>query len=265
MGRVIPGLFMAAGWLLLLVFAPFTLFWAVVVIGSLIGLIEYFRMTRKGFSGVQASLLIIAAALPVAASYFQSADAVMAGLTTGLLAMVALVLFNYRRIDDALQFLSLGVFAILYIGFCTAHLVLLHTLENGASWIIVLTAMTAGSDTGAYYAGRSLGRTKLCPHISPGKTVAGVVGGVVVGILAAEVVCWISPIKVGMLAIGLVTLVLVLIGIAGDLLESVIKRSVEVKDSGTLLQGHGGLLDRIDSLLLTAPVLYYLLSFSVLR
>jgi len=255
---------MAAAWLLLLAFGPFLLFWAVIVVGVWIGLYEYFRMTDKTLTGFWLWLLIFIASFPVLASYFKATEAVMAGLFVALLGLVFLVLSRYTRINDVLRFLSIGGLGSLYIGLCTAHLVLLHALPDGDYWLIILTAMTAGSDTGAYYAGRAFGRRKLCPSISPGKTVAGGIGGICAGIVTAEIVSRVLPITPSVLGIALLALVLVIIGIFGDLIESVIKRSTEVKDSGTLLGGHGGLLDRVDSLLLTAPVLYYLHYFKVL-
>lgn len=265
MGRVIPGLIMAASWLLLLLFGSFQLFWVIIVAGAGIGLYEYFRMTEKELAGSSFWLPLVIASFPVIASIFGSTEAVMAGLICSLLGLVFLVLRFYSRIDDILTFLSLGGLGTLYIGLCSAHLVLLHALENGAYWLIILTAMTAGSDTGAYYAGRAFGRKKLCPSISPGKTVAGGIGGILAGIVTAEVVSMILPTTASVIEIAILAVALVVIGIAGDLIESVIKRAVDVKDSGTLLGGHGGLLDRIDSLLLTAPVLYYLLYFRVLQ
>lgn len=264
MERVIPGLVMAVCWLLLLLFGSFVFFWAVVVLGAGIGLYEYFRMTDRKLTGFPFWLLICIASFPTLASFFKTTEAVMAGLIAALLGLVFLVLRLYSRIDDVFRFLSIGGLGILYVGLCSAHLVLLHALPDGAYWLIILTAMTAGSDTGAYYTGRAFGRKKLCPAISPGKTVAGGIGGILAGIVTAELVSMILPLAPSVIEIGLIAVILVIIGICGDLIESVIKRSMEVKDSGSLLGAHGGLLDRVDSLLLTAPVLYYLHYFSVL-
>jgi phosphatidate cytidylyltransferase len=125
--------------------------------------------------------------------------------------------------------------------------------------------MIAGSDTGAYYAGKTFGRRKLFPLISPKKTVAGGIGGVAAGVIAAEGVNLLFPQPAHPLFLLLAAVVLICIGICGDLTESLIKRSVGVKDSGTILQGHGGLLDRVDSLLLTGPALFYLIYFQWLQ
>jgi len=256
---------MAVSWLLLLLFGSFQLFWIIIVVGAGIALYEYFRMTEKELVGSSFWLPLIIASFPVIASYFGTTEAVMTGLICSLLGLVFLVLRLYSRLDDILLFLSLGGLGTLYIGLCSAHLVLLYALENGVYWLIILTAMTAGSDTGAYYAGRAFGNKKLCPSISPGKTVAGGIGGILAGVVTAELASMILPITASLIEIMIIASALVPIGISGDLIESVIKRASEVKDSGSILGGHGGLLDRIDSLLLTAPVLYYLLYFGVLQ
>ncbi len=125
--------------------------------------------------------------------------------------------------------------------------------------MLVLTAITVSSDTCAYYVGRSLGKTKLYPALSPGKTRAGAVGGIIGGMLGGLVMAAFLFEGASLVMVALLGLVLSAVGIFGDLIESLIKRVAGVKDSGQILPGHGGLLDRCDSLLLTTPVLYYVL------
>ncbi len=264
MGRIIPGLLMIALWLLLLFLAPPLLFWLVITLGAAVALTEFFRMfnTSPG-SGIRVLAAGICC-LPVALACAGSASAVLSGGYLALAGLVFLVLSQYTRFDDALAFLASAGFAVLYISICSAHLVLIRFLPDGASWLLLLTTVTAGSDTGAYYAGRAFGKAKLCPNISPGKTVNGALGGLAAAVIAALLIAaWLLP-EVSSLRLGIVAAVLSFIGVAGDLTESIIKRGTGVKDSGTLLGGHGGLLDRIDSLLLTAPLLYALLYFGVL-
>ena len=114
-----------------------------------------------------------------------------------------------------------------------------------------------GADTGAYYLGRAFGKHKLAPSISPGKTWEGVAGGLLAGLLMATIAhFWFFrelPLK---LALPLAA-VMIVVGIFGDLTESALKRSVGAKDAANILPGHGGLLDRLDSLLFNAPVIYY--------
>ncbi|WP_457574937.1 phosphatidate cytidylyltransferase [Desulfolithobacter sp.] len=264
MGRVLPGIGLLVVWVLLLFGVPGPLFHLVMVALVFTGLYEYFRMVLPGQTRGELLGSLAVAGLPVLATVIATPAALLAGLTGGLLGTVLLVLRRYSRLDDVLAFFSLSTLALAYISFCGAHLVLIRFLDNGAGWLLLLVAITAGSDTGAYYAGRAFGRRKLCPAISPGKTVAGALGGIVAGSLAAVLVGSVALPEVSLVRVALLGPLLVMVGIMGDLVESVIKRSSGVKDSGTILAGHGGLLDRIDSLLLTAPVFYLLLTCGVL-
>ncbi|NOX81154.1 MAG: phosphatidate cytidylyltransferase [Deltaproteobacteria bacterium] len=265
MGRVIPGLTMVALWVLLLFAASATLFWLGIMLLAVIALHEYFRMTgRQGDNRLLVAAVITVALLPVGAAVLQRPDLVMAGLFLGFLGTIVVALFSYRRLDDVFDFIRRSAFGVVYIGFCLAHLVLIRFLPLGVAWLFVLTAITAGSDTGAYYIGKGFGRRKLCPGISPNKTVAGALGGISSGVLAALLAGHFLLPQVSLVVIGLAALGLSVIGILGDLAESMIKRSEGIKDAGTILGGHGGVLDRIDSLLLTAPILFYLLSMGVL-
>ncbi len=263
MGRVFPGIAMAAGWIILLAFAPVPLFWLCIVLVIGRALFEFNRMTGLSFPGLPSGLWAGVILLPALASLAGSAQAVAAGLTAGLLGLVFLVLGRYSTLDNVLEKLSLAIMGLVYVSFCGAHVVLIRQFEHGVAWLFVLTAITAASDTGAYYAGRAFGRRKLCPAISPGKTVAGGIGGLVGGVLLAVLVGLFLLPEVHVLRLGLVAALLVIIGVTGDLAESVIKRATGRKDSGTILAGHGGLLDRVDSILLTAPVLYYLLVYGL--
>jgi phosphatidate cytidylyltransferase len=260
MSRVLPGLAMAGAWVALILYGGSMLFWLISLILALILLHEYFRMTGSFLPPGNTQYLLIALGLaPMLGSLTGVCAGVNGGLMAGLVGTVVLTLHRYGELDDPLGLLVTAGFALLYIPFTMAHLVLLYGLSQGPSWLLVLTAVTAGSDTGAYYSGRTFGRRKLCPTISPNKTVAGAVGGVVAGIAASSGMAWLIGLETSWLLLMVVTAVLVVLGIVGDLIESVLKRSVGVKDSGTLLGGHGGLLDRMDSLLLTGPVLYYLI------
>jgi phosphatidate cytidylyltransferase len=254
MSRVIPGILMAGGWLLLLFLGPVHLFWAVIVSGACLALHEFFRMALASLRGWRLYATISLCLFPVLAAFFGQSDAVLAGVIASLLVMVAVALHGYGDIDDVLKYTSFSGFACVYISLCLAHIALIRFLPQGAFWLTMLVGIVAGSDTGAYYAGRAFGQRKLFPQISPKKTVAGGIGGINL----------FFPAQADPLILFIMSILLVVIGIAGDLTESMIKRSVGVKDSGTILFGHGGLLDRIDSLLLTGPVLYYLLRFGIL-
>jgi len=149
-------------------------------------------------------------------------------------------------------------------------------VEIGRFYVFLAVAVVAACDAGAYFAGRAYGKHKLAPFISPGKTVEGAVGGVLAGVLMAFLVrsiftlAWPETLPAGdgiaWLMTGVAGIILSLAGIVGDLIESLLKRDAAVKDTGTLIPGSGGVLDRIDSHLLAIPTLYYLLlTYTYLR
>ena len=255
---------MAGGWFLLLFWGSAALFWAVVLSGAVIALHEYFRMTSAFLTGTPLVATIFLCLYPVLAAFFGKSDIVLAGVIGSLLAAVAVALYRYTAIEDVFRYIIGSSFGSVYISLCMAHVVLIRLLPQGPFWLTMLIAVVAGSDIGAYYAGRAFGGRKLFPQISPKKTVAGGIGGLVAGIAFAEGINLLFPGNVDFFPLLIAAALLIVVGIAGDLTESMIKRSMGVKDSGTILFGHGGLLDRIDSLLLTAPVLFYLLHFRIL-
>lgn len=132
-------------------------------------------------------------------------------------------------------------------------------LESGAAWIYFVLAITWIQDTAAYFVGKYLGRSKMAPVLSPKKTWEGAAGGLIGSILAAIAFAMILGLPLTILQAGVLGLVGGVAGPLGDLAESMIKRQVGLKDAGNLIPGHGGLLDRADSLLFTGPVLYYLI------
>lgn len=265
MNRVLPGLLLALCWILLLFWGTPFHFWAVAVLGAGIALHEFFRMTCPFVAGPRLYGSLLCCLLPLVAVCTGQMALLPAGLVASLLAIVGLSLHGYGTMTDIFRYLTCSSFAGLYVSCAVAHIVLIRFLPNGPHWLTLLVAIIAGSDTGAYYTGRAFGRRKLFPQISPKKTVAGGVGGILSGVVAAEVVNFFLPAPANPWLLLLVSTLLIIVGIAGDLVESLIKRSVGVKDSGTVLLGHGGLLDRIDSLLLAGPVFYYLLYFGVLQ
>lgn len=148
-------------------------------------------------------------------------------------------------------------FGLLYVAFPLGHLLLLRQLPFGAFLIFFVLLVSWAGDAAAYYAGKCLGSHPIAPVLSPQKTVEGFVGG----LLVAPLVAWLSqmwflPI-LSLLDCVVLGLLLTGIGLVGDLAESAFKRQAGVKDSGGLIPGHGGMLDRVDSLLLTIPTFYY--------
>ena len=156
-----------------------------------------------------------------------------------------------REGHSSLTSMAVTVFGVVWIGVGLGSVVILR--DGGFSLVLAVLLGTWASDIGAYAIGRMIGRRKLAPAISPGKSVEGFVAGVVVG---TAVVWWVlyGQDIVGTFDALILGLVVAITGPFGDLLESFVKRDLGVKDSGTILAGHGGVLDRIDAMLLTAPM-----------
>jgi phosphatidate cytidylyltransferase len=162
---------------------------------------------------------------------------------------------------DRMAHLPVVWLGIMYVPFLMGTLLLIRGIPGGAHWIVYLLALTWIVDAGGYFVGKALGRHKMAPRISPGKTWEGAAGGAIVGILFSVAVARYLPgntSRVAMLSIGVL---LSVTGQIGDLVESAFKRQAGVKDSGHFLPGHGGMLDKVDSLLFNAPVLYGILIF----
>jgi phosphatidate cytidylyltransferase len=181
-------------------------------------------------------------------------------LMSAFVVLAAMTLPAWRGDRDALGRAAAAMFPMLYLGLAIGAMVALREVRGPAAlFLLMLTVMV--SDTAQYYAGRAFGRRLLAPAISPKKTIEGAVGGFVIGAaLFASVGAWWLPSMPVLLRIG-VGLVVVALGIAGDLFESMLKRSAGVKDSSQLIPGHGGILDRIDALLFAAPVYYIVLRY----
>jgi len=264
MKRVATGLVIGILWLLLLLYGGKSIFWLFILAVSAGLLYEFTSMTLRDFSAWDRSAVVILGLFPVAASFFGTFLAVNFAVLLAMLLLFLHVFFFYRQRVNSQQMIYRGIFAIVYLGLLAAHTHLLRLLPDGANWLLFLSVVIIASDSGAYYGGTHFGRHKLCPAISPGKTVEGLAAGLAAAALAAAAVgaVVLDGRKTAYLLFAAVGLALV--GVAGDLLESVIKRTVGVKDSGTLLPGHGGLFDRLDALLLAIPVLYYILAFRLL-
>jgi phosphatidate cytidylyltransferase len=177
------------------------------------------------------------------------------------LLLISLFLFYcflpMPTLQGVAQRIGLSILGILYIGTFGAAVGLLRELPHGIFWVLVLLASTWLNDTFAYFFGHWFGRRRLAPMISPGKTIEGLMGGFL-GSFVGFLVFW--CLLENPLSLGQGVFLVLLVGIAGplgDLSESLIKRSFGVKDSGNIIPGHGGMLDRIDALLFTAPVVYF--------
>jgi phosphatidate cytidylyltransferase len=222
----------------------------------LLGLIELTRMTMAAAPRAQRAAIVATGVALSAAIYARPELALLWSLAAAAAAATA-ILAHPGDIPGANARLGIAVFSVFYVGGFSAPLALLQRdVADGPFWVFVAIAVTFANDTGAYFAGRAIGRHKLYPAISPSKTVEGAFGGLAGGVIAA----WICHATffpgLTLRDCLLVAVPAAVIGPIGDLVESMIKRSAGVKDSGRMLPGHGGILDRVDALLFVSAWVY---------
>lgn len=170
-----------------------------------------------------------------------------------ILLLVYSVLVKNKFTFDDVAFIILGA---LYVGLGFYYFI--ETRNAGLQFVVFALLIVWTTDSGAYFTGRKLGKRKLWPEISPNKTVEGFVGGIIIAVICAIGMQLITPIAPNYTVLIIVAIISSVFGQMGDLVESAIKRHYDVKDSGKLLPGHGGILDRFDSLLFVLPLLHLL-------
>ncbi|MGI5392513.1 phosphatidate cytidylyltransferase [Streptomyces sp. CA-251251] len=233
-------------------------FVGVVAIAVVVGLWELTTRLeeRKGIKAPLVPLAIGGAAM-VVAGYVRGSEG--AWVAMALTALAVLVWRMTEPPEGYLRDVTAGLFAAFYVPFLATFVTMMLMADDGAWRVLVFLVLTVVSDTGAYAVGWRFGRTKLAPRISPGKTREGLLGAVGFA-MAAGALCMQFLIDDGTWWHGLLLgLAVAVSATLGDLGESMIKRDLGIKDMGTLLPGHGGIMDRLDSLLPTAPVVWLLL------
>jgi len=180
-----------------------------------------------------------------------------------LLAMMIASLFEARSETDLQKILgsvAATLFGLFYVVVLAGYLIGVRVIADGPQASRLLTLfflIITASDTGAYYTGKNFGRHKLAPRISPGKTVEGSIGGIVAAVAAALLVKYTIFPELPVMHAVVLAIVMNLVGQSGDLFESLLKRGARIKDAASIIPGHGGLLDRLDSVVFNAPLLYY--------
>lgn len=214
---------------------------------------EFFRLTLPDVRRMQIAGIVLTALLAMALlGYLPFGPP---AVTVGALLIFLLVLAHPLPMEKAMQRAGLLAFGAIYCGALLPSLAILRRAPDGIALSLAALFCTWGADTGAYFAGRGFGRTKLAPTISPGKTVEGAGGAVAAAIAVAFLVRWLFAnhwTPAFAVTVGVITS---LFGMVGDLCESLLKRSVGAKDSSGLIPGHGGLLDRFDGVMFAAPAL----------
>lgn len=252
------------------------LFAMAVIVLALLAWREYVLMLHKKsieigmLSGAVVTLLLLLCA------WCGNSEETLMALWLALVLVLIRTLKRWQEDNPPFAAAAFNLFGIIYIGFSFIHLILLRqintpsavitgfgSLSAGAIYIWVAFLGTWASDTFAYFIGTAFGRHKLAPSISPHKSVEGVIGGLIGAILAVTIFGYYSSIAIShSLTMGAIV---GLVAPLGDLAESALKRYCGVKDSGALLPGHGGVLDRFDSILFSVPAVYYYIKLAILQ
>ena len=233
----------------------------ILIVVAIIALWEYFRIIFKGHQRLIYYLAQPAYVLAIAiiiAAYFNHLDWVLLFLCLDVLfaGMVSMPMFKSN--PNVPDFIAKQVLSVVYIPTFLSFLVLLRNGREGVGWVFFVLCVVAAGDVGAYYIGSYFGRHKLCPAVSPNKTIEGALGGICANLLIGFIFAFLF---IDGLSWPLALIIAVIVGITGqlgDLFESQFKRASDIKDSSSLLPGHGGMLDRIDALLFAAPMTYIL-------
>jgi len=253
------------------VFLPF--FFVIVYYGSpraffiflsiavLIGLIEFYSMIENSGRECYKFLGVPLGWLLVLTIYIEKNHFTILFFTFTILLILIYRLFQKEDFTKAIEGISHTLFGVFYVGLLMSYLLLLRNLQEGYKYIFLLFLITWMGDTVAYYTGMSIGNKKLYPKISGNKTIEGSLGGLIGSIGGAFIAkLWFFS-NLRLLDCLVLGILLGVFGQLGDLCESLLKRSSAIKDSGKIIPGHGGILDRVDSILFSAPLLYYYFIF----
>ena len=243
-------------------------FTALMIVFSVLAALEFYHMVAGSKVSPLSCFGLVWTSLFILSRNSQVISALEPYLNTGLITPLLLTtavippllwLLSRRQKEGAFATWAWTIAGILYIGWLLSHMVALRGLEDGRNWVFFVLFVTWLSDTAAFFTGRRLGRHKLAPNISPGKTWEGAIGGIGGAIAMSVLFFTPTPFQLPLaywqvipLSIGVSVL-----GQAGDVVESLLKRNMGAKDSGTLMPGHGGMLDRMDSIIFAGVLVYY--------
>ena len=225
---------------------------------ALIGIGEFYSAVKaKGFKPTSEIGYLLTVILFVSLSNQNIGDLALFLIVVGLIIVFIIPIFNLKKnfVDGIVT-----IAGFLYVSVLLSFLVLIGQSANGSLMIWFAFVPAWIIDTGAYFTGRSLGRNKLCPEVSPNKTIEGAVGGLLGGVIATLLLGYVFVgygLAIPSIHLIILGVILGILGQLGDLIASSIKRYTGIKDYGNLIPGHGGVLDRFDSILLTGTVIYY--------
>lgn len=251
--------------LIFLVYRGGAAFAGLVCVASILALWEYFRIvlddSDRAFFDPLCLIGYIAAAVLIGAGAAYRPALIPVVVALDFIVIAVYSIFRFGTDQTVVLSVARQVQGVIYVPLLLGLLVLLRGRPDGMTWIFVLLAVIFAGDTSAYYVGSYLGRHKLAPAISPGKTIEGALAGLAANLLVGAVAKFFFLPPGGWLISCAGFVLFGAAGQAGDLFESELKRISKMKDSSAILPGHGGILDRIDALLFAAPVAYFWIEF----
>ena len=245
----------------------------IIIFGAVVSAHELAKMTGNNNNGKTALLSAMISGVLVGSVYIYSSHLLrnnpgswelqLSILSYFLLTLVLVSILTLLILDKARKLNSFFcvLSAVGYTGGLLSFSILVRNGDNGLGWIVLLSLIVWANDTGSYLTGKSIGKSPFFPSISPNKTREGAIGGCLLGMIFAIVVgIYLSDgelTELGLFKLVLMAIIFVSLAQIGDLFESALKRRADIKDSGSIMPGHGGALDRLDSIVLAFPVLYY--------
>ncbi|MGM8214503.1 phosphatidate cytidylyltransferase [Bacillaceae bacterium W0354] len=235
---------------------PFIIFMTIVSILAFLEILKMRNLKALSFPAIIGGLLLLIIMLR------HKLDTVSPYLAEHMYELIyagILILFIYsvwKKNQFSFDDVAYVLLSFLYVGVGFSYFV--ETRILGLEYVLFVLTIIWLTDSGAYFIGRALGKRKLWPAISPKKTIEGFIGGIVCAVIATSIFQMIHPLHEHVIVVVLVTIAASILAQIGDLVESALKRKYNVKDSGNLLPGHGGVLDRFDSLIFMVPFLHFI-------
>jgi len=257
--KILVGSLLVPPILFLIIVGPPAVLSLMVLLATFFGLREFYALALPNSKGIERLMGVGLGLILSFLVIYGDFKAILPFFALLLLLLSLLFLAISQNLPSTISSMGILLFGILYIGFLFPHVSLIRNMTEGKVWVLLLIVTVWAGDIFAFFSGSLIGKHKLYPKISPNKTYEGLGGAIGGSILVALVY---SYFFIPRLSVGLCILLafgLTILGQLGDFTESMLKRSAQVKDSGSLIPGHGGMLDRMDSFLFSAPFLHYFL------
>jgi phosphatidate cytidylyltransferase len=260
--RVISGILFLPVFYLVTWELPPVYFVALVTVTVIMGQYEFYRMVKARGANPHAVLGIVIGALLILESYYPVfRDSEKFFMAASVMLIMVVRLFSRRPVAGAIEDTAHTLLGVFYVAVLFMFQIMIRMGQDGKQWLVFLYFIIWASDIGAYAIGIPFGKHRLYEKVSPKKSIEGFVGAIVLSAGMALIcrVWFMQGISFGVAEAVGIALLLTVVGTVGDLAESLLKRASGVKDSGGIIPGHGGILDRMDSMLFAAPVMYYYL------